>query len=380
MDKKMIILPLLCLALAACGKETPAETTAETTLPPETTAAATTAPAETKPLTQAAWVRGEGLSLVGGFLDKDTQVEITGYTDTGLAQVTTPMGSGMVDPQFLRTSGEFAPWQGYARWNAAFYETWDLLGSPVELLAVDTQVQVLEELDKCYYVSYNGAMGYIAKEQLSKYVYTAPGQGTGSGSGSGSSGSAAGSKTQDGEDIHMLVPRLDLLAQETGTAIVKADRVPLAVGSVKLGQQVQALEEEAPKGWTAILDGEETRYLPTAWLLLDGQPDQEAWEGYAGYSCYLYDNIYLSGQPVKQVYLNAQVTVLWDTGSVALIQFGKDTGYVSSSTLRQTPQPTQPMEDNSNSSGSTSGNKNNSGSSGTTGGSTSEGGWTPPVL
>lgn len=96
----------------------------------------------------------------------------------------------------------------------------------------------------------------------------------------------------------------------------------------------------------------------------------------------MFDNIYLSGQPVKTVYLNAQVTVLWDTGSVALIQFGKEVGYVSSDTLRQNPQATQPMEEGSGSShSSSSGNKDNSGNSGgATGGSTSEGGWTPPVL
>lgn len=372
MVKRICVLLLLCLALTACGKEPEAETTAETTLPPETTAETTTAPTETNPLTQAAWVRGEELDVVGGFLEKDTQVEITGYTDRGLAQVTTPMGSGTVDPQFLRTSGSFTPWQGYARWNAAFFENWDLLGSPVELLAVDTRVQVLEELDKCYCVSYNGVTGYIAKEQLSKYVYTAPSQESSSGSSSGSSGSSS----RDGEDIQMFVPKLELLAQETGTAIVKVDRVPLTVGTAKLGQQVEALEEEAPKGWTAILDGGETRYLPTAWLLFDGQPEQEAWDGYAGYSCRLFDNPNLSGQPVKTVYLNAQVTVLWDTGFVSLIQFGQEVGYVSSVTLRQTPQATQPAEDSSGSShsGSSSGS-----SGGTTGGRPSEDGWTPTI-
>lgn len=372
MVKRICALLLLCLALTACGKEPEAETTAETTLPSETTAETTTAPTETKPLTQAAWVRGEELSLVSGFLEKGTQVEITGYTGTGLAQVTTSMGTGTVAPQFLRTSENFVPWQGYARWNAAFYETWDLLGSPVELLAVDTPVQVLEELDKCYCVSYNNATGYIAKEQLSKYVYTAPNQESSSGS---SSGGTSGSSSRDGEDIQMFVPKLNLLAQETGTAIVKVDRVPLIVGTAQLGQQVEALEEEAPKGWTAILEGGETRYLPTAWLLFDGQPEYEAWDGYAGYSCRLFDNIYLSGQPVKTVYLNAQVTVLWDTGFVSLIQFGQEVGYVSSVTLRQTPQATQPAEDSSGSShtGSSSGN------SGNTGGRPSEDGWTPTI-
>ena len=381
MNKRLWIVPILCLALAACGKKAPAETTPEPAPAPETTIAATTAPTETDLLTRYAWVRGEGLDLVGGFLDMGAQVEITGYTDTGLAQVKTSLGAGTVDPQFLRLSGDAPQWAGYARWNAGFFENWDLLGSPLELLAVDTQVQVLEELDKCYYVRYNDALGYIAKDQLSKYVYVAPGQSSDAGT--------VGDSSVDGDSIHMLVPRLDLLAQETGTAIVKVDRVPLVVGSAKLGQQVQLAEAEAPKGWTAILDGDATRYLPAAWLQADGEAGYEAWEGYAGYSCRLYDNIHLAGQPAKTVYLNAKVTVLWDAGSVSLIQFGKEQGYVSSGTLRQTPQPTQPPADSGSGSSSSGSKDNSSGSSsdsggstgGTTpGGSTSEGGWTPPVL
>ena len=49
----------------------------------------------------------------------------------------------------------------------------------------------------------------------------------------------------------------------------------------------------------------------TAWVQKPGDEEFKQWDGFAGYSCYLYNNYEMRGEAVKQIYANKAITVLW---------------------------------------------------------------------
>ena len=77
----------------------------------------------------------------------------------------------------------------------------------------------------------------------------------------------------------------------------------------------------------------------------------------------------ISGKALKPIYGNTAIKVLWDTGTVAYIRAGEDTGFAPSGTLRTTRLPAPATED------SGGGSSHSSSSSGGGGGN-----WTPPKL
>ena len=362
MKKYMALLLALCLLTAGCGKKQEAPTTeppastAPTTqeIEPETTVPETTAPKTTE--TQ---VMGDRIPVIRLLLQQGTALEVTGYEET-YAKVTAGTEEGVVEADFLRFPDE--PFEGrtaYALWNAGLYPDFSCLGEPLERLATNTKLEVLEELENCLYVQAGEKLGFVPLAQQSKYPYQPPAD-----SGSGDSG---GSGPQDGGDITLMHPgALKLLADavKTGEAKVKVSGVPLVLRFCDFGDRVSVLEPgAAPElpGYTAILESDgTTAYIPTAWL--ENAQTFTPWEGYAGNNCKLYGHYQLLHKEVKSLYTNKPLTVLWDTGLTALVQVDGERFYAASSTLLETPLVITPAPE----------------SDGSTGGSSDL--WTPPVL
>ena len=367
MKKYLLLLLALCLLTAGCGKGQEAPTTE----PPASEAATiqeteseTTAPETTAPKTREVQVMGDHIPVIRLLLQQGETLEVTGYEGT-LAKVTAGEEQGLVETGFLRFLDEpFESRTAYALWNAGLYPDFSCLGEPLEKLATNTKLEVLEELENCLYVQAGEKLGFVPLAQQSRYLYQAPAD-----SGSGSSGSSGGSGSKDGGDIELMYSgTLRLLADtvKTGEAKVKVSGVPLVLRFCDYGDTVSVLESgTAPElpGYTAILESDgTTAYIPTAWLA-DAQTFTP-WEGYAGSNCKLYEHYLLLGKEVKTLYTNKPLTVLWDSGLTALVQADGERFYAASTSLRQTPLVVPPAPED--------------------GGSSSSGGssdlWTPPAL
>lgn len=85
----------------------------------------------------------------------------------------------------------------------------------------------------------------------------------------------------------------------TGSAEIRADGGVVILKYFDLGDTVQIVAEEgfAPEipGYTTILEDGVYAYVPTAWVRKSGDEEFKQWDGFAGYSCYLYDNYKLRG-------------------------------------------------------------------------------------
>lgn len=91
----------------------------------------------------------------------------------------------------LKLEGEetYEAWTGYSRWNGIVYEEHQMR---TELFALSTnkQVTVLDELENCYIVEYEGRIGYMSPDKVSASRIT-----TGGSNGSGSGGSSGATWT-----------------------------------------------------------------------------------------------------------------------------------------------------------------------------------------
>ena len=363
MKKYMALLLALCLLTAGCrkGQEAPTEASPASTAPATQATEETTAPETTAPKTREVQVMGDHIPVIRLLLEGGQTLEVTGYEGT-LAKVTAGEEQGLVETGFLRFPDEpFESRTAYALWNAGLYPDFSCLGEPLEKLATNTKLEVLEELENCLYVQAGEKLGFVPLAQQSRYLYQPPAD-----NGSGSSGSSG---PKDGGDITLMHPgTLRLLADtvKTGEAKVKVSGVPLVLRFCDYGDRVSVLESgTAPElpGYTAILESDgTTAYIPTAWLA-DAQTFTP-WEGYAGSNCKLYEDYLISGKEVKTLYTNKPLTVLWDSGLTALVQADRERFYAASTTLRQTPLVTTPAPE--------------SGGSSSSGGSSDL--WTPPAL
>ena len=220
---------------------------------------------------------------------------------------------------------------------------------------------MLEDLEDCYYVNYNGKTGFLPASQLGRYPYTPPAEG---GSSDSSGGASGGGGPQDGGDISLrAVGTLRLLAEgeKTGAANVKVDGVPLILRFCTLGETVRVLDGgTAPAGYTAVLESEGKAYVPTDWL--ENTRTFTPWEGYAGSNCKLYASFQLTGTPEKTIYVNSKLTVLWTAGEVSLVQMDSARYYARTATLTKTPIQMTPTPEAPASEG------------------TGEELWTPPVM
>ena len=383
-----LLLAVTLIFAAGCSNKTeqPAPTAAPTV--PETTAPETTAPETEPPLPklEAGTIQGDKIPAIICQLKKGDLVEVTGYASDGSAIVKLGDATGTVEKELLRFAGDgpYESWTAYARYNTALYENYKLTGESAKTLKTNTELTILDELDGCYLVQAGEDTGYIAKKQASKWRITSKPKtddGSSSGGGGGSSGGGGGGSSggQDGGDIQMaFYAQLHLLSEvtKTGSAEIRADGGAVVLKYFGSGDTVQIVAEEgfAPElpGYTTILEDGVYAYVPSAWVSKPGDEAFESWDGFAGYSCYLYDNYEMRGDPVKQIYANKAITVLWQAGDVTLIRVGDDVGYISTATARTTRIPTQKKQED--------GGGSSDGSSGGGGGGGGGSEWTPPAM
>lgn len=386
MKKILALLLALTLVFAAgCSNKTeqPAPTAAPTV--PATEAPETTVPETEPPLPklEAGTIQGDNIPAILCLLKKGDLLEVTGYADETHATVTVGDAVGTVEKDLLRFAGDapYESWTAYARWGTALYGSYKLTGEPSETLKTNTELTILDELENCYLVQTGEDTGYIAKKQASKWRITSKPKtdGGSSGGGSSSGGGGGSSAGQDGGNISLTAAeetmgQIVLLTEvtRTGSAEIRADGGVVVLKYFKLGDTVQIVAEEGfaleIPGYTTILEDGVYAYVPSEWVKKTGDEEFESWDGFAGYSCYLYDNYEMWGESVKQIYANKAITVLWQAGDVSLIRVGDDVGYISTETARATRIPTKKSTDE--------GGGSSGGSSGGGGGSE----WTPPAM
>lgn len=367
--KKVIILILaLSLLLAGCGNaasEAEGTTAPETTVP-ETTVPETTVPetteetepettAETEPPapdTAAFTVQTDRAPAVLQLLNRGDTVEVVGEYE-GYHVIRTEQGYGMVEKGLLRFDGEagYEGWTGYAYYGAELKGSYQLTGEVLQTLTMNTKVEVLEELPHCYMVQLGDAIGFVAKEGLSRNYIR---------SGGGNSGG------QDGGDISMgIIGGIDLLGytvpqegEVTGTATVLCDGAQVLLGWFDREEIAQVITEEgfAPAwdGWYSVYLNGFCVYIPQG-LLWD--PDTEGfaqWDGYSAYNTEVFDNYLCLGEPTRTLTINTVATILWDTGDSVVISIDGEIFYADAADFSLTRR--------------------------TTGGGNSGGDWTPPAM
>lgn len=345
-------------------------------------------PAE--PKLETAIVQADGIPAILFFLNREEQVTVTKKLDEKNSLVETEHGSGIIETQLLRFpwEPEYESWIGYARSGAALHKDYELHSEPLKTLTLNTKVLVLDEFEDCYLVSLDlelppeeetanqaaeeekeTRIGYVEKSKISKTIIEEY-RGWDGGNAAPSSGSR-----QDGGDISMAYYGLNLLSnaptepEKVGEALVRVDGAKLILMYFLQGDTVQLVEEEGLvpeiEGYLIIYVDGTYAYIPEGWILLEGEEPFESWKGYSAPGCMLYDNYLLRGEAVKTLVMNTKVNVLWDNGTVSLVQLEDENntiGFVNSSELRTSPVPTGDY--------SGSANPGNGGSQD----------WTPPVL
>ncbi len=84
---------------------------------------------------------------------------------------------GYVPASLLKAAGDeaYTPWDGYANFSAEVYDNFYLLGDPMSKPAVNTAIDVVEELESCYVIEFNGTLCYMAKNLVSRTPLTVGG-------------------------------------------------------------------------------------------------------------------------------------------------------------------------------------------------------------
>ena len=135
-----------------------------------------------------ATVLADGTEVLLGWFDRDDRIPVV--TEPGFAEEKDGFHTVYLDglyawvPESLaRMDGEeaYAEWTGYSRFNAVVYDDLWLLGEPSDKLNVNAEVTVLFELETGYYVTVNGAAGFMAKDMVSPNRIAAGGGGGGGG-------------------------------------------------------------------------------------------------------------------------------------------------------------------------------------------------------
>ena len=304
--KKIIalLLVLTMLLCAGCTSEEPVPTETE---PPVPTTAATPVKAGNVPVVLLTLNRGDVIELVGDF-DEDHYIAKVGEL------------YGMVEKNLVRTASQeaYATWTGYAYGGEAIYS--DLyLQTAAQTLALNTTVEVMEDLGYGYLVNFNGTIGFMRAGSLSrtKIVYSAP-----------SGGSDGGDITLQGG-----IFALSAVPQEgavTGEATVLADGTALMLMRVQLGENVDVVTEE---GFAEKREGFVTVYVAGLFGYVDeklvGATDYTAWDAYANHNAAFFDNYYLLGEATSKPTVNTEIRIVGELDNCYLVELNGEVGYMA---------------------------------------------------
>ena len=326
---RMLLLLMVLVLIAGCGKKQPDETTPiENTQTAEATEATApelvygTAQVNGVPAVLATMSRGNTVDVVGAFDEKHYAVKLDA-------------GFGLVEKNLVRLEGEpeFEPWTGYAYQNAQVYNNYRLSGAPVKKLTADAPVQILEDLGWCYLVEQDGAVGYMKHESLAKKP---AGNRDNSGT-SSSEKSRDGSVGQDGGEISLQVSGgvtlLSTLVPQEGTVSGKgyilADETHIVLGYFDRGDQIPLIRQsEAEETLTVYLDG---LYAEVSgnYVRTEGEDEYASWAGRSRSIATVYSDMWMLGSPCDRVNANTAVTVLYELEDCYLVEVNGMMGYMA---------------------------------------------------
>lgn len=352
--KKLVCILLCTLLLAGCTEEAsvptilPVETTAEptavTTMPVETTVPA--------PETVSATALTDKTCVLIATADRGAAIDVVGEHADTYYIVKTEQGYGLVEKSLVRLESQeaYAQWTGYALNNVAFYNNYHLLGEPVETLNMNAELQVLEDVGCCLVVQCGENIGYMRAGDVSKsFIVPAPGGG----------GSADGGDISLSGRVVLLSEFIPQEGEVTGKGTVLVDDAEIILGWFDRGEAVPVIVETgyAPEkeGWIAVYFEGRCGYVRRDLLREEGQEVFAQWNGFSTYKAPLYDNYYLSGEPVAELPANGEIQVLEDLGNCFMVTCGEVTGYLAKENASES--------------------KINYGGGGNSGGE-----WTPPAL
>ena len=359
MKRVFAILICVVLLLAGCTNDPQIEitpTTQPTTVPATTEV---TEPTETEPPvpeTLSATALADRTYVVLTTLNRDDSVEIVEAYDEDYYTVKVEAGYGLMEKRLIRMDGEAAyeSWTGYAKYQSKVYNNYHLFPDGSKTLKTNTKLTVLDDLDGVLVVEQEGAVGYMRKNDMSRSYIQG---GTG-----GGGGGADGGDISLGAQIGVM-PLANIVTPDgavTGKATVLADGAEIILGWFDRNDTISVINEEGfideKEGWYGIYHEGLYGYVRQNLIRKDTEEAYAQWNGYAKYQAPLYDNYYLSGDPIKKLSANADVQVLEDLGSCYLVTSGEYTGYMAKDMVSQT--------------------RNNYSGGGGGGG----GGWTPPAL
>ena len=330
--KKIIalLLVLTVLLCAGCTSEEPAPTETEPPvtqpLPSETEPEPTETepePTETEPpvpTTVATPVKAGNVPVVLLELNRGDVIELVGDFDEDHYIAKVGELYGMVEKNLVRTASQeaYTSWTGYAYGGVALYS--DLYLQTVgQTLALNTTVEVVEDLGYGYLVDFNGTLAFMRAGALSrnKIVYTAPSGGS------------------DGGDISLQggIFALSAVPQEgavTGEATVLADGTPLMLMRVQLGESVDMVTEE---GFAEPWEGYVTVYESGLFGYVDeklvGETDYIAWDGFANFDAEFHDNYNLLGEAASKPTVNTVLHIVGELDNCYLVELGGQIGYMA---------------------------------------------------
>lgn len=337
-----ILLCLVVLLMAGCGAREPEETTV-----PTQTTTVPTEPTETEPPvpeTLSAEVLAARTGVILTTLDRGETVDIVDTYDENHYVVKLDAGYGLIEKYLVRMADEenVEPWTGYARYGTMFYTDYHFSAESGRKLATNTKVQVLDTLqdgERCV-VQLEEEIGYAEAAKISQHRIQSKSGGSGDGGGGGGGGGS--SYGADGGDIalfaHGGVTLLSTFVPQTGetagTAVVLVNGAEVLLGWYDRGETAQVVNEpgfaEEKEGFCPVyLDGL-YGYIRQNLLLQEGTEPYAEWDGFARYGSQLYDNYYLSGEPLRKLSTNTKVHVICDLGSCCLVSLndGEEIGYM----------------------------------------------------
>lgn len=329
------------------------------------------------PVTTAAAVLVDNVPAVLCLLSRGDTVELVESRDSYYI-VKVDAGYGLMDKSILRETNILAPdpWVITTLANAKLYTSYQLSGSPAEVLPRGTQLIASEKLGKVYMVQYNGGTYFLSMSDINfEAASSAP-----AGGGTGSSGeTGSGSSGSDGGDIVIgayvsggHVETLGYTVKQEGTPgermRVLVDNAPVLLALLDRVDKVSVLSADDEtaiiylKGMTASVE----RRL----LRLQGEEEYAPWLGYTKGNTEFFDSWLLCGEAKELLALNTEVIVLLDLGDCCYVSRDDVRGFVRRECV--SPQRTSGSFSYTPGSGSSGGESSS--------GSGSSGEWTAPVL
>lgn len=343
---KRLLAFLLCLVMlfvAGCtpAEPDPTEEPTAATEPTEITEAPTepseeTEPTETEPPapeTVGGTVLADRTAVVLTTANRDETVDVVGEYDEYHYVVKTEQGYGIIEKRLVRMDGgeAYVQWNGYAYSGAKLYNNYHLLPEGVQELAMNTQILVLDSLGDSCVVQVGETIGYMRLDEIShNYIQYTPG-----------SGSADGGDISLGDrGVTLLSSFVPQSGEVSGSAVVLADGAEIMLGWYDRGETAQIITEEgyaeAKDGWHAVYLEGLCGYIRQNLAAQEGAEPYAEWDGYAHSQAGLYNNYYLTGEPVTKLSANTSVHILCDLGNCYLVIAGDTTGYMDKGQVSET--------------------------------------------